>query len=107
MAVTIQPHMMKRTTAAAYCDLSVAAFEREVAAGTLPMPVMLGNREHWCKNAVNALLEAGCTIAEVAAITGQTFQVVEQYAAQVNRGKLGKAAILKLEAHRKIIPKSA
>lgn len=65
--MTIQPRMMKRTTAAAYCDLSVAAFEREVAA-----------------------------------ITGQTFQVVEQYAAQVNRGKLGKAAILKWEKHRRV-----
>ena len=53
------------------------------------------------KNAVNVLLEAGCTIAEVAAITGQTFQVVEHYAAKVNRRKLGSAAIVKLEAHRK------
>ena len=53
------------------------------------------------KNAVNALLEAGCTVAEVAAITGQTFQVVEQYAARVNKRKLGKAAILKLEDRRK------
>lgn len=52
------PRMMKRTTAAAYCDLSVAAFEREVAAGTLPMPVMLGNREHWCKNALDRALDA-------------------------------------------------
>lgn len=53
------------------------------------------------KNAVNALLEAGCTIAEVAAITGQTHQIVEKYAAKVNRRRLGKAAIVKLEAHRK------
>lgn len=52
------PRMMKRATAAAYCDLSVAAFEREVAAGTLPMPVMLGNREHWCKNALDRALDA-------------------------------------------------
>lgn len=52
------------------------------------------------KNAVNVLLEAGCTIAEVAAITGQTFQVVEHYAAKVNRRKLGNAAIVKLAAHR-------
>lgn len=53
------------------------------------------------KNAVNALLEAGCTIAEVASITGQTFQVVEHYAAQMNRRKLSKAAIVKLDAHRR------
>lgn len=49
------------------------------------------------KNAVNALLEAGCTVAEVAAITGQTLQVIEHYAARVNRKKMGKAAILKWE----------
>ena len=52
------------------------------------------------KNAVNALLEAGCTIAEVSAITGQTHQVVEHYAAQVNRRKLGKSAIVKFERAR-------
>lgn len=53
------------------------------------------------KNAVNALLEAGCTIAEVASITGQTFQVVEHYAARVDTHKLGQAAIHKLEDARK------
>lgn len=53
------------------------------------------------KNAVNALLEAGCTIAEVSAITGQTHQIVEQYAAKVNRRKMGKAAIVKFERARK------
>lgn len=52
------------------------------------------------KNAVIVLLEAGSTIAEVAAITGQTHQVVEQYAAKVNTRRLGGAAIVKLEAHR-------
>lgn len=49
------------------------------------------------KNAVNALLECGCTVAEVAAITGQSLQLIEHYAAQVNRRKMGKAAILKWE----------
>lgn len=47
------------------------------------------------KNAVNALLEAGCTAAEVSAITGQSLQMVEHYAAQRNQEKLGDAAILK------------
>ena len=51
------------------------------------------------KNAVISLLEAGCTIAETAAITGQTYQVVEHYARQVDQARLGKAAILKLENH--------
>lgn len=54
------------------------------------------------KNAVNAFLEAGCTVAEVAAITGQTFQIVEQYAKKVNQPKLAKAAILKLEQKTKV-----
>lgn len=52
------------------------------------------------KNAVNALLEAGCTVGEVAAITGQTLQVIEHYAAKVNQRKLGDAAVLKLELAR-------
>lgn len=53
------------------------------------------------KNAVNALLEAGCTIAETAAITGQTHKTVEHYAAQVNRRKLGKAAVVKFDQARR------
>lgn len=52
------------------------------------------------KNAVNALLEAGCTIAEVSAITGQTHQIVEHYAAKVNRKRLGVSAIVKLDSAR-------
>ena len=50
------------------------------------------------KNAVNALLECGCSVAETAAITGQTLQVVEHYAKQRNQTKLGKAAVLKWNA---------
>lgn len=49
------------------------------------------------KNAVNALLEAGCTVAEVGAITGQSHRIVEYYARRVNTRKLASAAILKLE----------
>lgn len=53
------------------------------------------------KNAVNALIEAGCTVAEVAAITGQSFAIVEKYARRMNRKKLGKAAMLKFETTRR------
>lgn len=53
------------------------------------------------KNAVNALLEAGCTIAETTAITGQTHQTVEHYAAQVNRRTLGKSAVVKFDQARR------
>lgn len=53
------------------------------------------------KNAVNALLEAGCTAAEVAGITDQSLQMVEHYAKGVNRLTLGRAAVVKLDAHRR------
>jgi integrase len=49
------------------------------------------------KNAVNALLEAGCSVAETAAISGQTLQVIEHYAKRRNRKTLGASAILKWE----------
>jgi integrase len=50
------------------------------------------------KSAVVLLLEAGCTDAEVAAITGQSRQMIEHYARQVNQKKLATAAVLKWEA---------
>jgi integrase len=52
------------------------------------------------KNAVNALLEAGCSSAETAAISGQTLQVIEHYAKKRDRSVLGKAAILRWEGKR-------
>jgi integrase len=52
------------------------------------------------KNAVIALLEAGCTVAEAASITGQTYAMVEHYARQIDQARLGTAAIIKLENKR-------
>jgi integrase len=49
------------------------------------------------KSAVVMLLEAGCTTAQVQAITGQSLDMVEHYAGQVNQRKLARAAILKWE----------
>lgn len=49
------------------------------------------------KNAVNALLEAGCSVAETTAITGQTLEVVEHYAKERDTRALGRAAILRWE----------
>lgn len=49
------------------------------------------------KNAVNALLEAGCSAAETAAISGQSLQMVEYYAKLRSQKKLGQAAMLKWE----------
>ncbi len=50
------------------------------------------------KSAVTSLLEAGCSTAEVASITGQSMQMVEHYARDVNQKKLAVAAIAKWEA---------
>ena len=49
------------------------------------------------KSAVVMLLEAGCTDAEVSAITGQSRKMVEHYAQQVNRRRLAASGILKWE----------
>ncbi|RDC59740.1 hypothetical protein HME9302_00033 [Alteripontixanthobacter maritimus] len=50
------PHMMKRDTAAQYCDLSPSAFTGEVGAGRLPMPTTLGGRDHWFRPALDKAL---------------------------------------------------
>lgn len=49
------------------------------------------------KSAVVTLLEAGCTDAEVAAITGQSRAMVEHYARQVSQERLARTAIRKWE----------
>jgi predicted DNA-binding transcriptional regulator AlpA len=55
--MTPWPQMMRRTTAAAYLDMSEAAFVREIAAGRLPSGVMIGGREHWRKDAIDRALD--------------------------------------------------
>ena len=54
------------------------------------------------KSAVVMLLEAGCTDAEVSAITGQSREMVVHYAKQVNQRRLAASAILKWEAARAV-----
>lgn len=49
------------------------------------------------KNAVNALLEAGCSVTQTASISGQTIQMVEHYAKRRDRGKLAREAMAKWE----------
>ena len=49
------------------------------------------------KNAVNAMLEAGCSVAETAAVTGQSLKMVEHYAKRRSTRRLASAAILKME----------
>ena len=50
------------------------------------------------KSAVVMLLESGCSDGEVAAITGQSRQMVEHYSLMVNQRRLARSAILKWEA---------
>ncbi|MBB4857209.1 excisionase family DNA binding protein [Novosphingobium chloroacetimidivorans] len=54
------PGAMKRKTAAAYLDLSEAAFDRDVAAGVLPPSFVLGGKPHWRKEALDKALELLC-----------------------------------------------
>ena len=53
------------------------------------------------KNAVNSLLEAGCTAAEVSGITDQSLAMIEHYARGVSGLTLGRAAVVKLDTARK------
>ena len=53
------------------------------------------------KNAVNALLEAECSAAQVSSITGQSIQLVEHYAKLRDGEVLSRAAILKFERKNK------
>ena len=64
------------------------------------------------KNAVNALLEAGCTVAQTASISGQTLQTIEHYAKRRSQKKLSGSAVLlweeqtrKIQTERKLAPK--
>ena len=50
------PQLMKRRTLAEYLDISEAALERQVLAGTLPVPVVFAGRAHWRKDVVDAAL---------------------------------------------------
>lgn len=49
------------------------------------------------KNAVNTLLEVGCSVGEVSSITGQSLKMVEHYAKRRDNRRMGSAAILKWE----------
>jgi hypothetical protein len=52
------PRLMKLANAAAYCDLTPAAFEREVSAGRLPAGREIGGKEHWDKAALDRAIDA-------------------------------------------------
>lgn len=52
------PGAMRKETAAAYLELGVTTFEREVAEGNLPRGFTLGGSLHWSKAALDRHLEA-------------------------------------------------
>lgn len=62
--------------------------------GILDPPPLHGLR----RNAVMALLQAGCSKAEVRAITGQSDRMIDHYGAAYDREGQARAAITKLEA---------
>jgi hypothetical protein len=47
------PRLMKRATAAAYCDLATAKFLQEVATGRLSPPIKMGGEDHWDRDALD------------------------------------------------------
>ena len=51
------PALMRRQTAAAYCDMKPAEFEGEVTTGRLPMPKLVGREQRWSRRALDEALE--------------------------------------------------
>jgi predicted DNA-binding transcriptional regulator AlpA len=51
------PRMMRRATAALYCDMTPSEFEREVSSGRLPCPVVLGGEQRWSRVQIDETLE--------------------------------------------------
>lgn len=51
------PAMMLRKTAMAYCDMSEAAFLREVATGIFPEPVKIGVRDYWSRKELDKAID--------------------------------------------------
>lgn len=52
------PRLMKLASAADYCDLAPAAFEREVFAGKFPPGLMVGGKLHWDIRALDKAIDA-------------------------------------------------
>lgn len=84
------------TTGKRYSEVVARGILKDFAAGFGVDVVPHGLR----KNAINALLEAGCSMAETAAISGQTLQLVEHYAKKRNQSKLAEAAVLRWEQNK-------
>ena len=51
------PRMLRRSFAAAYCDMPVAEFERGVALGKLPQPIKVVDELRWSRVQLDEYLE--------------------------------------------------
>lgn len=51
------PRLMRRATAAAYCDMTAGEFERAISAEALPGPVSIGGAERWSRIDLDAALD--------------------------------------------------
>lgn len=88
LVIAINPATGRKWT-----DIAARKVLQEFAAGRGVKVVPHGLR----KNAVNVLLEIGCSVAETASISGQSLQLVEHYAKKRDQAKLGDAAVLRWE----------
>jgi integrase len=88
MMITVNPNTGKRYGEKVARDL-LQDFADKLGAQVVPHGLR--------KNAVNALLEAGCSVAETASISGQTLQLVEHYAKERDQVKLSDSAVLRWE----------
>lgn len=52
------PAIMRRDTAARYCDMSAAEFERAIADGIIPMPIRFGERERWSRSMLDRYISS-------------------------------------------------
>jgi len=76
-------------------DAFVEAVGKAVAAGLMPRVVFHGLR----KNATVALVEAGCSTSEAAAITGHSLKMVEHYTKAAQQAKLAVTAMGKYDLY--------
>lgn len=51
------PALLRREKAAAYCDASIAAFEREVFVGRMPQAILFDGRERWSRAMIDQAIE--------------------------------------------------
>lgn len=51
------PALLRREKAAAYCDASIAAFEREVFVGRMPQPVLFDGKQRWSRAMIDQAIE--------------------------------------------------